>query len=31
MMGMIGGALKGELPLPMIATRDIGASAAERF
>src|SRR5215469_2839678 len=31
MMGMFGGALKGDLPIPMIATRDIGAYAAERL
>jgi uncharacterized protein YbjT (DUF2867 family) len=31
MMGLFGGALKGDLPIPMIATRDIGAYAAERL
>jgi len=31
MMGMFGGALKGDLPIPMIATRDIGGYAAERL
>ncbi|MGB7730562.1 MAG: NmrA family NAD(P)-binding protein [Candidatus Acidiferrum sp.] len=31
MMGMYGGALKPDLPTPMIATRDIGAYAAERL
>jgi uncharacterized protein YbjT (DUF2867 family) len=31
MMGMYGGALKGDMPIPMIATRDIGAYAAERL
>jgi uncharacterized protein YbjT (DUF2867 family) len=31
MMGMYGGALKGDLQFPMIATRDIGAYAAERL
>ena len=31
MMGMIGGALKADLPVPQIATRDIGAFAAERL
>jgi uncharacterized protein YbjT (DUF2867 family) len=31
MMGMIGGALKGDLKMPQIATRDIGAFAAERL
>jgi uncharacterized protein YbjT (DUF2867 family) len=31
MMGMIGGALKGDLSMPQIATRDIGAYAAERL
>jgi uncharacterized protein YbjT (DUF2867 family) len=31
MMGLYGGALKPDLPLPMIATRDIGAYAAERL
>jgi uncharacterized protein YbjT (DUF2867 family) len=31
MMGMYGGALKAELKIPMIATRDIGAYAAERL
>jgi uncharacterized protein YbjT (DUF2867 family) len=31
MMGMYGGALKGDAPFPMIATRDIGAFAAERL
>lgn len=31
MMGMYGGALKGDTPFPMIATRDIGAYAAERL
>jgi uncharacterized protein YbjT (DUF2867 family) len=31
MMGAFGGALKGDLPIPMIATRDIGAYAAERL
>lgn len=28
-MGLVAGALRGDLPLPMIATRDIGAVAAE--
>ena len=31
MMGLFGGALKPELKIPMIATRDIGAYAAERL
>ena len=31
MMGMIGGALKADLLMPQIATRDIGAFAAERL
>jgi uncharacterized protein YbjT (DUF2867 family) len=31
MMGMYGGALRPELKIPMIATRDIGAYAAERL
>jgi len=31
MMGVFGGALKGDLKIPMIATRDIGAHAAERL
>ena len=31
MMGMIGGALKADLRMPQIATRDIGAFAAERL
>ena len=31
MMGMIGGALKADLAMPQIATRDIGAFAAERL
>lgn len=31
MMGVFGGALKGDLKIPMIATRDIGAYAAERL
>lgn len=31
MMGLYGGALKGDLKIPMIATRDIGAYAAERL
>ncbi len=31
MMGMYGGALKADLQIPMIATRDIGAYAAERL
>jgi uncharacterized protein YbjT (DUF2867 family) len=31
MMGIFGGALKGDLRIPMIATRDIGAYAAERL
>jgi uncharacterized protein YbjT (DUF2867 family) len=31
MMGMIGGALKAALAMPQIATRDIGAFAAERL
>jgi uncharacterized protein YbjT (DUF2867 family) len=31
MMGIFGGALRGELKIPMIATRDIGAYAAERL
>ncbi|HKM66334.1 MAG TPA: NAD(P)H-binding protein [Candidatus Acidoferrum sp.] len=31
MMGMFGGALKPDLKIPMIATRDIGAHAAERL
>jgi len=31
MMGVFGGALKSSLKLPMIATRDIGAYAAERL
>lgn len=31
MMGVFGGALKGALPIPMIATRDIGTYAAERL
>jgi uncharacterized protein YbjT (DUF2867 family) len=30
-MGIIGGALKADLPMPQIATRDIGAYAAERL
>jgi uncharacterized protein YbjT (DUF2867 family) len=31
MMGIFGGALKGDLRIPMIATRDIGAYGAERL
>ena len=31
MMGIFGGALRGDLKIPMIATRDIGAYAAERL
>lgn len=31
MMGIFGGALRGNLKIPMIATRDIGAYAAERL
>ncbi|HUI50567.1 MAG TPA: NmrA family NAD(P)-binding protein [Terriglobales bacterium] len=31
MMGIYGGALKADLKIPMIATRDIGAYAAERL
>jgi uncharacterized protein YbjT (DUF2867 family) len=31
MMGIFGGALKGDLKIPMIATRDIGAYGAERL
>ncbi len=31
MMGLLGGAIKGDLKIPMIATRDIGAYAAERL
>jgi uncharacterized protein YbjT (DUF2867 family) len=31
MMGLYGGALKADLQIPMIATRDIGAYAAERL
>jgi uncharacterized protein YbjT (DUF2867 family) len=31
MMGLYGGALKGDLRIPMIASRDIGAYAAERL
>jgi len=31
MMGIFGGALKPDLKIPMIATRDIGACAAERL
>ena len=31
MMGLYGGALKADLQMPMIATRDIGAYAAERL
>jgi len=31
MMGLYGGALKGDMKIPMIATRDIGAFAAERL
>ncbi len=31
MMGMIGGALKADLPVPQIATQDVGAFAAERL
>jgi len=31
MMGLFGGALKPDLKIPMIATRDIGAYAAERL
>ncbi|MGB9435380.1 MAG: NAD(P)H-binding protein [Candidatus Acidiferrum sp.] len=31
MMGLYGGALKGDLQMPMIAARDIGAYAAERL
>jgi uncharacterized protein YbjT (DUF2867 family) len=31
MMGLYGGALRGDLPIPMIATRDIGEYAAERL
>jgi uncharacterized protein YbjT (DUF2867 family) len=30
-MGIFGGALRGDLKIPMIATRDIGAYAAERL
>jgi uncharacterized protein YbjT (DUF2867 family) len=31
MMGAFGGAVKGDLPIPMIGTRDIGAYAADRL
>jgi uncharacterized protein YbjT (DUF2867 family) len=31
MMGIFGGALKSDLKIPMIATKDIGAYAAERL
>ncbi len=31
MMGVFGGAVRGDLKIPMIATRDIGAYAAERL
>jgi uncharacterized protein YbjT (DUF2867 family) len=31
MMGLYGGAVRGDLKIPMIATRDIGAHAAERL
>jgi hypothetical protein len=31
MMGIFGGALRGDLKIPMIATRDIGAYATERL
>jgi uncharacterized protein YbjT (DUF2867 family) len=31
MMGLFGGALKGDLKIPMIATRDVGAFASERL
>ncbi len=31
MMGVFGGALKGDLKLPMLAARDIGANGAERL
>jgi uncharacterized protein YbjT (DUF2867 family) len=31
MMGLYGGALRGDLKIPMIATRDIGVHAAERL
>jgi uncharacterized protein YbjT (DUF2867 family) len=31
MMGILGGALKADLKIPMIATKDIGAFAAERL
>ena len=31
MMGVFGGAFRGDLKIPMIATRDIGAYAAERL
>jgi uncharacterized protein YbjT (DUF2867 family) len=31
MMGLYGGALKGDMKIPMIATRDIGAFAADRL
>jgi len=31
MMGLFGGAMKGDMPIPMIATKDIGAYAAERL
>ena len=31
MMGIFGAALRGDLKIPMIATRDIGAYAAERL
>jgi len=31
MMGLFGGALRGDLKLPMIATKDIGVRAAERL
>jgi len=31
MMGVFGGALRGDLKIPMIATRDVGAYAAERL
>jgi len=31
MMGLYGGALKGDMKIPMIATKDIGAYAAERL
>jgi len=31
MMGVFGGAIRGDLKIPMIATRDIGAYAAERL